>query len=219
MPPGPAWVTHLTRAGVGVERPVLAALLAGPDRLDRSCPCRPSYCEQRRRLAEVEVGPGRLGTVGRRRRRTGCSRPSRRRTAIARVAHRIAPVFMSSAMIAVEVVVGGQARRAARPGRRRRPRRSRGSHCGHVVVVARSRCRPGRAWCRSPGSCPRPRCPCSPPGSIVRLPEDGARVEVERRACCPGTSNIVAGHERCERLLLRGTRRRRRGRRRPSPTA
>ncbi len=33
VPPGPAWVTHTYCAGVGIERPVLAALLPGTDQV------------------------------------------------------------------------------------------------------------------------------------------------------------------------------------------
>ena len=63
MPPGPACVTHLDGAGVGIERPVLAALLPGSDRARWVCPFPLLGLEQRRSLTEVEVGAGRVGTV------------------------------------------------------------------------------------------------------------------------------------------------------------
>ena len=165
-------------AGVGVERPVLAALLPGADELERLARA-VLHREQRRRLAEVVVGTRRFGAVGRRRRRTGCSRPSRRRrgslgspTESRRSSGRAPGSSRSGCRPA--------GRPAARSGSSPAAATQSSTSSGDRRSCCRWRCRPGRAWCRSPASCPTRRCRCSPRGAMYGLPQDRAGVEVER---------------------------------------
>ncbi len=160
MPPGPGLGLPHHGARVGVEGPVVAALLAGADELAR--PCRRILDrEERRCLAEVVVRPSRL---------TGSCGASKMQATVhascgsARVAHLTAPV--------AQVERHDRSRRGRQPGGMPRwptgssgcPRRTAGRRRGRRSCC-RSRCRASRAWCRPPASCPRRRCPGSPRAS------------------------------------------------------
>ena len=102
---------------------------------------------------------------------------------------------MSSAMIAVEVVVSGQARRLCDGIVAPPPSTQSRTDCGTVVVVAGGDVDLAAFGVDCRGAAPDSVACVARRGrrDYVRLPEDGSSVEVEDAACCPRNDNSYPG--------------------------